>query len=191
MNITGFDISILEWIRNTLWNPVLDKIMVAITSLGYKGILWIAVAVIMLFFKRTRKTGLKLGVALILGLAIGNGIIKNVVARQRPYDYQAAHGVDIPLLIAKLKDFSFPSGHTLSCFEAAGVLMICERKRFGWAALVLAILISFSRLYLYVHYPTDVLAGIVLGLIFAVLGCLIIDAIWKLVQKKTADKKSA
>ena len=168
MNITGIDISILEWIRNTLWNPVLDKIMVAITSLGYKGILWIAVAVIMLFFKSTRKTGLKLGVALILGLAIGNGIIKNVVARQRPYDF-----------------------HTLSCFEAAGVLMICDRKRFGWAALAVAILISFSRLYLYVHYPSDVLAGIVLGLIFAVLGCLIIDAIYKLVQKKTADKKSA
>ncbi len=191
MNITGIDISILEWIRNNLWNPVLDKIMVAITSLGYKGILWIAVAVVMLFFKSTRKTGIKLGVALVLGLAIGNGIIKNVVARPRPYDFQAARGVDIPLLINKLKDFSFPSGHTLSCFEAAGVLMICDRKRFGWAALVVAILISFSRLYLYVHYPSDVLAGIVLGLIFAVLGCIIVDAIYRFIKNKKKDKKAA
>ena len=134
----------------------------------------IAVAVVMLFFKSTRKTGLKLGVALVLGLAIGNGIIKNVVARQRPYDYQAAHGVDIPLLIAKLKDFSFPSGHTLSCFEAAGVLMICDRKRFGWAALVLAILISFSRLFVGVHYPTDIFAGVVIGICGAELARVIV-----------------
>lgn len=171
----GFEIGILDFIKEHLGCMLLDKIMPLVTMLGDAGVFWILIAVTMLFFRSTRKTGITMGLALIMGLLVGNLTLKPLVARIRPYDVN--EGVE--LLISKLHDFSFPSGHTLASFEAAGVLMIRERRRFGYPALALAIIIAFSRLYLYVHYPTDVAAGIILGLAFAFLSYLIINAIFR------------
>ena len=124
------------------------------------GIFWIAIAVVLLFFSKTRKIGLGMGAALILGLLICNCMLKPLTARIRPYDYQLEHfGVTIKLLIEAQHDFSFPSGHTIASFEAATVLMI-HNKKAGIASMLLACLIAFSRLYLYVHYPTDVIASV-------------------------------
>ena len=100
-------------------------------------------------------------------------LLKNIVSRIRPYDLKQ----DIELLIKRLSDYSFPSGHTLASFEAATVLMIKD-KRLGIPALILAILIAFSRIYLYVHYPSDVLAGILFGIAFAFLAVFIVDKIY-------------
>ncbi len=177
--ITSFDLSILDWIRDNLYCGFLDAVMPVITFLGDGGWFWIAMAVVMLFFAGTRKTGLMMGASLIFGLIICNLIIKPSVARIRPYEL--AEGVK--LLIDKQSDFSFPSGHTTASFEAATVLMIRDR-RFGIPALVLAFVIAFSRMYLYVHYPTDILGGIVVGTLCGVLGYFTVKYIWDKVTSR-------
>lgn len=165
-----FDLPILDWIAANLWCPFLDAVMPVITLLGDAGIFWIAIAVVLLFFPKTRRVGLGMGVALIMGLLVCNLTLKPLIARIRPYDYQLQHfGMTIKLLIEAQHDFSFPSGHTIASFEAATVLMIHSKKA-GIPAMVLACLIAFSRLYLYVHYPTDVLVSVVLGIAFGFLG---------------------
>ena len=137
----------------------LDAVMPAVTSLGNGGLVWIAVALILTAVKKYRVAGIAVLIALILNLLIGNVILKPLIARVRPCDINTA----VKLLIPRPTDYSFPSGHTLSSFAAATVIFLRD-KRFGTAALILASLIAFSRLYLYVHYPTDVLAGIVIGI---------------------------
>ena len=165
-----FDLPILAWIAANLQSAFGDAVMPVITLLGDAGIFWIAIAAVLLFFPKYRKIGLGMGAALVLGLLICNVAMKPLFARIRPYDYLWEHyGVQIKLLIEAQHDFSFPSGHTLASFEAATVLAI-HNKKFGIPALILASLIAFSRLYLYVHYPTDVLFSIVLGIGLGFLG---------------------
>ncbi len=172
----SFDLPILDWIQLHMANPFLDFIMPWITLLGDAGIFWIAVAVILLFTKKYRKIGLGMGFALIMGLVVCNMILKPAVGRPRPYDLQADMGVIINLIIEKQHDFSFPSGHTIASFEACTVLLLGNRKM-GIPATILAILIAFSRMYLYVHYPTDVIASIILGTIFGIIGYLLANKI--------------
>ena len=166
----SFDLTILDWIAANLWCPALDVLMPIITLLGDAGIFWIAVSVLFLFTKKYRKVGLGMAFALIMGLLVCNLYLKPTVARIRPYDFQEKYmGVVINLLIEKQHDFSFPSGHTIASFEAAVVILL-GNKKLGIPAMILACLIAFSRLYLYVHYPTDVIASIILGTAFAFLG---------------------
>lgn len=180
----GFDLPILRWIAENLWNPVLDKVMPIITLLGDAGIFWIACAAVLLLIPSQRKTGLAMGAALIIGLLICNVTLKPLVARIRPYDYELEHfGTQIKLLVDAQHDFSFPSGHTIASFEAATVLLI-RNKKLGYPALVLAVLIAFSRLYLYVHYPTDVLTSVVLGIGIAFLGNFLVEKGWSAVEKR-------
>jgi len=156
------DFKILYFL-NGLHNPVLDKIMVGFTMFGEKGIFWISLAVILLFFKKTRKCGLLMLISMFIGIIVGNGILKNVVQRSRPCWIDDS----IKLLVANPKDYSFPSGHTLASFEAA-ITILLHNKKWGIAAILLAICVGISRLYLFVHFPTDVLAGAILGTIIAI-----------------------
>lgn len=166
----GFDLPILDWIGEHLACPALDFLMPLITMLGDGGIFWIAVAVMMLILPKYRRTGLGMAFALILGLLVCNVTMKPLLARIRPYDYQLEHfGRTIALLVAAPHDYSFPSGHTLASFEAATVIFL-NHKKLGIPALILASLIAFSRLYLYVHYPTDVLFAVIMGIAFAWIG---------------------
>ena len=168
----SFDLPILDWIQANLANPLLDKAMPYITMLGDAGIFWIVVAALLAFTKKYRKIGFGMAFAMAMGLLVCNIILKPLVGRIRPYDFQEELGVTINLLIEKQHDFSFPSGHTIASFEACTVMMLGSRK-LGIPATLLAILIAFSRLYLYVHYPTDVIASVILGTLFGVLGYLL------------------
>lgn len=166
----SFDLPILDWIQANLKNGFLDAVMPIITLFGDGGIFWIACAVILLCIPKTRKTGLGMGIALVLGLIVCNITLKPLVQRIRPYDFQQKYfQVTIQLLTERMHDYSFPSGHTIASFEAATVLLIND-KRLGIPAMILAVLIAFSRLYLYVHYPTDVIFSIVAGILFAFIG---------------------
>ena len=164
-----FDLPILDWIQANLQSPLMDKIMPIVTLFGEGGIFWIAWAVLLLLIPKTRRTGLGMGFALLLGVLICNVTLKPLVGRIRPYDFQEELGVAIQLLIEKQHDFSFPSGHTIASFEAATVLLLND-KRMGIPAMLLAILVSFSRLYLYVHYPSDVIFSVFAGILFAIIG---------------------
>ena len=159
----------------TIHTPLLDKILAFITSLGNAGIIWIVLAVVLLILPKTRKTGIIVAAALLMDLILCNLILKNLVARVRPYDVNTA----IAILIKKPLDFSFPSGHTAASFAAMTALFLAKMKKAWIAALVLAVLIAFSRLYFYVHYPTDVLGGAVAGNLSGIIGYAIVEKIDK------------
>ena len=182
----SFDLPILDWIQANLQSAFLDTAMPIVTMFGDGGIFWMVCAVLLLIFPRTRKIGLGMGFAMMMGLLLCNLTLKPLVARIRPYDLQMQEfGIVIQLLDGGMHDFSFPSGHTIASFEAAVVLLKNSRKM-GIPAMILAVLIAFSRLYLYLHYPTDVLASIILGTLLALIG----DAIAaKVAPKLGAGKK--
>lgn len=165
----SFDLPILDWIQANLKNGIFDVIWPIITLFGDGGIFWIGVAAVLLIFPKTRKTGIGMGIALVMGVIVCNITLKPLVGRIRPYDFKEQMGVTIPLLADRLHDFSFPSGHTIASFEASVVIFRNYRKA-GIAAIILAFLIAFSRLYMYYHYPTDVLFSMVVGTIFAIIG---------------------
>lgn len=158
--ILNIDNAILDFIQNNLRSSFLDKVIPVITSLGNAGILWIIIAIILVISKKYRKYGIIMAIALVIMLIFGNGILKNLFQRVRPYE---ANGFK-DLLIKKPIDTSFPSGHTYASFASAGVLYYMNKK-VGITAYILAALIAFSRLYLYVHYPSDVLGGMILGIL--------------------------
>lgn len=160
--IMNIDFLILDFIKEYLKNPFFDFIMPKITALGNGGIIWIIAAIVLLAIPKYRKGGVALSVGLLAGLLIGNLTLKPLIARTRPFDL--VEGIE--LLITAPTDFSFPSGHTLSSFIAAAVLTMID-KRFGYVAIPLAALIAYSRMYLYVHYPSDILGGIVLAAIIS------------------------
>lgn len=145
-----------------LHTPWLDEAMKAITSLGDKGIIWILTGLVFLSLKRTRPMGLCILLSLTAGLLLGNGLIKNLAARSRPCWLDDS----VLLLIKNPPDYSFPSGHTLAAFESAVSIWLYNRK-WGFWAMILAVLMGVSRMYLFVHFPTDVLAGMVLGTVIA------------------------
>lgn len=164
----SFDLPVLDWIQANLQSDFMDKFMPFITVFGDAGIFWMVISALFVVFPKTRKTGLGMAFAMIIGLVVCNITLKPLVGRIRPYDLQAELGITIQLLGERMHDFSFPSGHTIASFEAAVVML--KNRKLGIPAMILAVLISFSRLYLYVHYPTDVIASIILGTLFALIG---------------------
>lgn len=162
--ITQIDFSILDFIQEYLRNDVLDSLMVFFSLIGEGGLVWFLIAIPMLFFKKSRVCGVVLILSMGVVLLLGEFILKNVFCRIRPCNVNA----EIELLIKRPSSYSFPSGHTGSSFAAATSVFLWNKK-IGICALVLAFLIAFSRLYNYVHFPTDVLAGMLLGITMSVL----------------------
>ena len=160
-SVQNLDGEILLQIQQHLRTDMLTPLMKFVTFLGNGGWFWILCAVVLLAIPRTRKTGYAAVLSLIFGVIVTNLLLKNIVARPRPF---AEIEALIPL-IAKPTDFSFPSGHTTASFAVALVMLRMLPKKIGIPAVVLAALVAFSRLYLGVHYPTDVLAGFVVTLV--------------------------
>lgn len=161
----SWEFHLLDRIQSVAQSPFLDRVMPAISALADKGFIWILLTLILLCIPKYRRTGQACAIALLFMLFAGNIVLKPLVGRIRPYDVNTL----IELLIEAPTDYSFPSGHTFASFACACTLF-SEDKRLGLPALILAVLIAFSRMYLYVHYPTDVLAGILLGIVAAVVG---------------------
>lgn len=162
----------LDAIQLHLRSGIGDILMPFCTKLGNGGMIWILLTLILLSFRKTRKIGCAVGVSLVLEVICCNLVLKPLVARIRPCDLAPS----VQLLISRPTDFSFPSGHTASSFAAASALYF-SGSRLWCPAAVLAVIIGFSRLYLYVHYPSDVLAGALLGTMLGALGSFVVTQV--------------
>lgn len=165
------DGAILLFIQDHIRQEWMDWFWKAVTHLGDGGIFWILLGIILLFSKKTRPAGVAALLALLVGALITNVCLKNFVARTRPYEVVEG----LRLMIERQRDYSFPSGHTSASFAAACALVRTLPKKWGTACLILAGVIALSRLYVGVHYPSDVLGGMVVGIFAGWAG-------WKLMQ---------
>ncbi|MCM1159624.1 MAG: phosphatase PAP2 family protein [Roseburia sp.] len=161
--LSELEIGILLWIQENLRFSFLNPIMQFITSLGDKGFFWILLCILLVAFKKTRRIGIMAAVALALNALIVNVILKTQIMRIRPFMLEEG----LSLITRLPKDSSFPSGHTSASFATAVILFKGLPKYVGIPALTLAFLIGFSRLYVGAHFPTDVLAGAIIGTIVA------------------------
>ena len=170
--LQSFDSSILLFIKYNMHGIIMDKVMVILTYLGNGGIIWIIIAALLISNKKYRKIGFMALAALILSAILGDEILKHLFKRTRPLETIPV----VNLLIARPLSYSFPSGHTMSSFAVAGVLAKYF-KNYAIEFISLASLIAFSRMYLYVHYPSDVLGGAVLGLICSAVVIYLFDKV--------------
>lgn len=175
------ELQILFWFQS-LHTPILDRIMVFITHLADGGILWLLLIGIFLVQPRTRFLGIVMFVCIVTDLLLCNGLLKNVFGRLRPC--QVIHNVK--LLIPQPSRASFPSGHTSISFVAVGALYYSHAKKYATYCFIPASLIAISRLYLFVHYPTDILGGIFVGILSSYLGIRLVHYIenWRLKNLK-------
>ena len=176
-----WEAAFLLYIQENIRSDILTPLLTTLTHTGDKGIIWIAMCVLMVIIPKSRKFGIIAGASLALEAIIVNIFIKNAVARTRPYD--AIEG--LVSLVEKQVDYSFPSGHTGAAFAVAGAFLmiaiaglpvvvksgIISRtktslayKIFTAVTIVFSFIIAFSRLYVGVHYPTDVLGGFIIGI---------------------------
>ncbi len=162
MNV--FEIEILRFINSNLSNKILDTVFVTISRLGDKGAVWIVCTILLCMFPKTRKAGICASFSLLLCLFAGNMILKPLFDRMRPYEFDTTLKIIIPLL----KDGSFPSGHTMAAFAFAHSVGLCFKK-YRLFLFAFATLMGLSRIYLCVHYPTDVLFGFIFGICFGIL----------------------
>lgn len=178
----NIDESILFFIQQYIKCPALDRVMVFITALGNAGLFWIAAAFLFMLVKRYQKCGFMMLCTIKLAKYIGDELIKPFVGRVRPCN----KFTEVPLLIHAPHSPSFPSGHTMVGFACATVIFYFD-KRLGTVGFVVAALIAFSRLYLFVHYPSDVLGGILYGVLCSVVLVNVMRAIYHKL-KRTLSK---
>lgn len=167
--LNAFDAAVMGFVQANFHNPVTDAVFPVITYLGEAGIFWIALSLLLLFTKKYRRCAVLMLCAMAAAFVTGELIMKNIVCRPRPCQEFPDY---VTMLIPPPGSYSFPSGHSSSSFAAAAVLLFFSKK-WGLAATCMAALIAFSRIFLFVHYPTDVLAGTVLGIAFALLTLLV------------------
>lgn len=178
--ITNFDLSIMLYVQENLRTGVGNAIMKCITHLGDAGCFWIAVGVILLFFKKTRPIGFSVLVSLVINAIFTNLTLKDLIARPRPFVVSDA----IVTLVKEPGSFSFPSGHTSASVTAALVLFKLTPKKYGISALILAALIALSRIYVGVHYPTDILGGLIVAVVSSIWGCYLVKCIYMRVKER-------
>ena len=155
--------AILLWIQNNLRCDFLTPVMRVITTLGNGGAFWIVVTLLLLIFRRTRRMGVYCAASMLLTLLVVNLCIKPLAARTRPYELIQG----LKILVSRPHDYSFPSGHAANSLTCAWTIFRLAPRKYGVPALVLAVLIALSRLYVGVHYPTDVLAGAAIGILLS------------------------
>lgn len=180
--IQSIDFSVLDFIREHMSCKFLDIFLGIFTFIGNGGAVWITVTAAFLISKKHRRLGCVMAIGLVFCLLTGNLLLKLLVARERPFVVNP----DIALVIDPPSGYSFPSGHTYSSFISAAIMAKYSR-RLAAAAIPAAVLIAFSRLYFYVHFPTDVLAGMILGIAF---GLVIYKICYKRILNRNLENEA-
>ena len=183
-SLITLDGNILLYIQEHIRNPYLTAFFSGITKLGDAGAFWIALTILLLVFARTRKAGFVTAVALICSTLIAIVFLKNIINRARPYDVIEG----LILIGSRQLDASFPSGHTSTAFTCVAALWKYLKKPYAVLLLVLATLIALSRLYIGVHYPSDVVAGLLIGVVCGVGGRKLGEQLWEKIE--TSRQKS-
>ena len=189
-NILEFDTQILIFLQEIIRNDIINPIMKIITRLGDGGVFWILLTVVLLIIPKPRKLGICSAFSLLLSVIICNVVLKNLFGRIRPYE--VIDGLYLLTGIKEASDPSFPSGHTSSSFAAALSIFLASTKKqklFTVWLLILAALISFSRLYIGIHYPTDVFASMALSIGLAFLGTFLGKKLYDYFSEKEKTKK--
>lgn len=180
--MSGIEFGILDFIQTHLRSVAGDIIMPAVTALGDNGILWMGLGACAVISRKHRKTGILIWVSLVMNVLLCNVLLKPLIARVRPCDINTT----VQLLIQHPADYSFPSGHTSASFAAVTALYMAKEK-YWYFALIPAAMIAFSRLYLYLHYPTDILGGIVVGVFCGGVSYLCLSRIALIYRKKNRN----
>ena len=187
-SLLGFDLAVFEWVQG-IQNHLLTAIMTTITTLGDEGIIFIVLGLVLLFTKKYRKAGVSILVALVVMLLLNNIVLKELIARPRPFNldpetYAWWHEVyKYPNFnIHQPSSYSFPSGHTSSAFAAA-IALLCHDRKLGIPTTIFAAIMGFSRIYVEVHYCTDVIGGAIVGIIYALLGVLVANLVYHYIEK--------
>ena len=170
---------ILIWIQENMRAEWLTPIMVAVTHIGF--FIWIVFSLVFLINKNTRKLGIIASTSIVYNLIIVNLILKNFIGRIRPYEVIEK----LTILVGEQSDKSFPSGHTSIAFAFVSVTWFLLPKKYSVPMTVFASLIAFTRMYIGVHYPTDILGGIAAGILC---GCLAIFT-FNYIENKINSKK--
>jgi len=180
--LQNIDAGILLFIQEHMRIEAFNGFWKAITFLGNGGWFWLALGLLLLIPQKTRKIGLTALFSILIGFLITNVVLKNWIARPRPYVTVSS----IYPLISKPGEFSFPSGHSAAAFSAAGVFVKTLPKRFGIPLFLFAVVIALSRLYVGVHYPSDVLCGVISGLLISYAARFCVDKVWRQPESGTA-----
>lgn len=191
--ILNFDWNVFQFVENHVWTSWLTPIMVFFTKLGDGGILWILIALIFVVTKKYRKVGFVMFGALLVMEVGNNAFLKTLFHRPRPFNLTWEQGeLVFPNMVPKPGSFSFPSGHTSAGFAAATGLTLASKKAgFAVPAYIAAAIIGFTRIYVRVHYCTDVIGGVCAGIIYGLIGFVIVNAVYKAVDKRRAKKNAA
>lgn len=178
-----WDADVLLWIQENMRTELMTVIMKSITRLGDAGCLWIVLSVLFLVLNKTRRVGVAASFAMIFTFITVNLGIKNIVARIRPYE--AVEGLN--RLVEAQKDYSFPSGHTAHAFAVGVVILIMMPRKVGVPVFIISVLMAYSRLYIGVHYPTDVIGGAVIGTLMGLLSVFLVNKISDRWDKRNRD----
>ena len=189
--ITQWDTDVLFWFQDHLRADWLNHIMKVITHLGDGGIIWILLCIALLIPKKTRRIGLVAAIALAFSFCVNDLIIKHLVNRVRPYD--AIQG--LVRLIGPESSTSFPSGHSSAAFATTtGILLASHKKWPVWPKLLIvffACVIAFSRIYVGVHYPSDVIMGMVVAISCSLIGYLVFCKVELNLKKRKQERDDA
>ena len=182
-----FDLPMLEGIQSSMRNDFFDGFFKTVTHLGDAGIFWILLTIALLIIPKTRKLGYCSAIALVLDVLLVNCCIKPIVNRDRPYTMAEYAARGIQLLIKEAHDASFPSGHTAASFASAVAILFYNRKM-GIPAIILAVIIGFSRLYVAIHFPSDVFVGAIVGILCAIIAYFICQKTYPMLENKFGKK---
>lgn len=187
----NFDYTILSFLHVLAVNAgnVFTPVFKAVSMLAEKGLVFIILSIIFMLFKRTRKLGICMFGAIACGAIMTNFVLKDFIARPRPFEYSKVYAIWWQAAGAVVEDgFSFPSGHATATMAAMTAVFLCCNKKYSWTGFLLVLVMGISRNYLMAHFPSDILGGVLVGFIGGLIAYYITKLIYYILSKNPNNK---